>query len=66
MLHDERHAYEWRCLPDGSCLLTRRKLTLGGRPGKAKKEVLVPAHVMEGEHPEDVLRDVVDEGGFDY
>ena len=66
MLRDDFFLYEWRCLANGSCLFTRRRLTASGRPGKTKKEVLVPAAAMEGEAPEDVLRDVVDEGGFDY
>ena len=65
-MRDDYFHYEWRYLANGSCLFTRRRLTISGRPGKSKKTVLVPTSAMEGEAPEDVLRDVVDEGGFDY
>lgn len=67
LLHDEQHVYQWKQLSNGSYLFTRYETSASGaRRPKTKKEVLIPADVMYDNEPEDVLRDIVDEGGFDY
>lgn len=63
---EDEYAYDVRPARDGSCTFVRRKFNILGKLGKKTKTVTIPAHVMEGNDPEDVLRDVVDEGGFDY